>query len=123
MGKLRLVTGLMVAVVVAVAWTSGAGAAQKTGCPSGEWQEVTVQQAAEAIWPTLLDPSPWASLEDFRDTTVAAEDKNGDGSICTLRQWGEALNPNSHWYLIGVDVLGSPTVATHGRDNNANGSA
>ena len=37
MGKLRLVTGIVIAVIVAVAFTTGAGAARKTGCPSGEW--------------------------------------------------------------------------------------
>jgi len=121
MGKLRLVTGIVIAVIVAVAFTTGAGAAQKTGCPSGEWQELTVQQVAEAVWPTLLDPSPWSSLEDFRDTAVALDDANGDGSICIKQQWGDSLNPNSHWYLVGLDVLGSPTVLTIPRDNNANG--
>jgi len=123
MGKLRLVTGIVIAVIVAVAFTTGAGAARKTECPSGEWTEVTLQQAAEAIWPTLLDPSPWSDLEDFRDTALALDDTNGEGSICMKQMWGDSLNPNSHWYVVGVDVLGSPTVLTLTRDNNGNGSA
>ena len=75
-------------------------------------RKLTVQQVAEAVWPTLLDPSPWSSLEDFRDTAVALDDDDGDGSICIKQQWGDSLNPNSHWYLVGLDVLGSPTVLT-----------
>ena len=34
MGKLQLVTGIVIAVIVAVAFTTGAGAARKTECPS-----------------------------------------------------------------------------------------
>ena len=49
--------------------------------------------------------------------------QNGEGSICMKQMWGDSLNPNSHWYVVGVDVLGSPTVLTLTRDNNANGSA
>jgi hypothetical protein len=113
---------LLVAAAAALALTAGASAAPKTGCPAGEWQELTLQEVADAVWDTLLDNSPWIDKDDFRDSAVAPVDKNGDVSICIKQQWGDALNPNSHYYKLGKELLGSPTVLTIARDNNANGS-
>lgn len=122
MAWIRTVSAATVACAAALAMTAGAAAAPKQGCPAGEWQELTLQKVADAVWPTLLDTTPWTDADDFRDTAVAPIDKNGDGSICIKQQWGDALNPSSHYYRLGVELLGSPTVLTIARDNNANGS-
>lgn len=40
---------------------------------------------------------------------ATAQDKNGDGLVCVGQNWGENLNPNSHWALIWADTL-SPSA-------------
>lgn len=37
-------------------------------------------------------------------------DKNGDGLLCVAQNWGENLNPNSHWALIWADTLDPPAT-------------
>lgn len=39
-------------------------------------------------------------------------DKNGDGLLCVAQNWGENLNPNSHWALIYADTLNPPALET-----------
>src|SRR5688572_26054523 len=35
---------------------------------------------------------------------ATASDKNGDGLVCVARNWGQDLNPNSHWAEIWADL-------------------
>jgi hypothetical protein len=44
-----------------------------------------------------------------------------NGRLKTM--WGEALNPNSHWYQAGIEVLGSPTQRFFVADNRANATS
>ena len=37
-------------------------------------------------------------------------DKNGDGLLCVAQNWGENLNPNSHWALIWADTFDPPAT-------------
>ena len=37
-------------------------------------------------------------------------DTNGDGLLCVAQNWGENLNPNSHWALIFADTLDPPAT-------------
>ena len=95
----------------------------KTGCPVGTgWEELTVEAVAEAVWPQLLDQSPWTDQQDFQESAARPYDRNGDGSMCLKTMWGEQLNPNSHWYGVGIDILGNPTQQFLPRDNTANAS-
>lgn len=114
---------LMYALVLALLFSTlgAAVAAPKTGCPAGDWAESTVEAAAATIWPALLDPSPWPDEAAFA-ATIAGFDRNNDGSVCTKTIWGEDLNPNSKWYQLGVELIGSPTQMFIVRDNNSNGS-
>ena len=41
---------------------------------------------------------------------AVAQDKNSDGLVCVAQNWGEALNPNSHWALIWADTLVPPAA-------------
>jgi hypothetical protein len=95
-------------------------AAPKTGCPAADsaWQLYTVEDAAARIWPALFDQSPWTDVVDFGDAAVRPQDRNGDGNVCMKITWGEDLNPNSHWYLLGLEVVGGPAEAFVWRDNN-----
>lgn len=115
-----LVCALACALVLGTA--VAAAAAPKTGCPAAEdWTESTVEDAAGTIWPALLDPSPWPDEAAFA-ALIAAYDRNEDGAVCVKTGWGEDLNPNSKWYKLGIELLGSPTQTFIVRDNNSNGS-
>jgi len=100
-----------------------ASAEPKSGCPVGTgWEELTVESAAATVWPELLDQAPWANQQVFQEEIVRPYDRNGDGSICMKTMWGEHLNPNSHWYLVGIEILGTPTQQFLASDNSANAS-
>lgn len=123
MPKLRVVWTTLIALAALVSITASASAAPKTGCPVGTgWNEMTVEAVAERVWPALLDQSPWVDEADFRESAVRPIDRNGDGSICLKIMWGEDLNPNSHWFGVGIDVLGTPLEQFLPRDNRANAS-
>ena len=111
------------AMLLAAAVAMPAAAAQKTGCggPGSGWTSISVDAAAAAMWPTLLDPSIFGSEAGLAEA-IAGEDANGDDTVCLKQIWGDHLNPNSNWYIIGVAAIGSPTVASTIHDNNANGS-
>ena len=40
--------------------------------------------------------------------------------VCIKTMWGEHLNPNSKWNLVGQDTLGEATIRYLYRDNTAN---
>jgi hypothetical protein len=46
-----------------------------------------VEDVAESVWPTLLDPSPWGDEADVKDSAVRPVDRNGDGVICLKIMW------------------------------------
>lgn len=96
-------------------------AVPKTGCsasPSG-WLETSVSSAATTIWPSIVDTTPFPGGIPDLEAALGGLDKNGDGDLCLLRRWGEALNPNSHWYRVGIELFGSPVIANYLRDNTA----
>lgn len=123
MPKLRLVWATLIALAALTSITASASAAPKTGCPVGTgWNEMTVEEAAARTWPALLDPSPFADEAEYRESFVRPIDGDGDGSICLKIMWGDKLNPNSHWYRVGIELIGTPTEQFIGHDNNANAS-
>ena len=94
-------------------------AAQKTGCQgTDKVAEVSVEEAAATIWAGLLNKSPWVDEADFPEREVRPEDTNGDGNVCLVIQWGEDHNPNSKWYRVGIELIGSPTELFIHSDNN-----
>ena len=120
MPNLRLVCAALIALAAALSVTAGASAAQKAGCPAAEgWGAWEVDAAAAEIFPNLLG-NPYQSVDEFADYLDATFDKNGDDVICVKIFKGEDLNPNSKWYIVGVDLLGSPTTFNISRDNTAN---
>ena len=107
-----------------VASAAPVAAAPSSGCPAAVsgWSEQSVADATARIWPGLLDPGAFPGGIEELEAAIAADDRNGDGDVCLLVMWGEALNPRSHWYRVGMDVLGSPTEQFFVHDNTANAS-
>lgn len=104
---------IVLAILLVMVSAAPALAAEKRGCPVADgWEQLTVEEAAERVWPELLDQSPWLDQEDFQESAVRPHDRNGDGSICLRTIWDD-LNPNSMWH--GV-LMFLP------RDNSANAS-
>ena len=118
----RIGAGVAVILAAAAALAAGASAAPKSGCPATQsgWSEVSVGYAAERIWPGILDTSPWHDDFDTFLAFVATYDRNDDDDVCLLVMWGEDLNPNSHWYKVGMELLGSPTEQYFVHENTAN---
>jgi hypothetical protein len=58
-----------------------------------------------------------------RLAAVNAEDKNGDGLVCLARNWGQDLNPNSHWALFYGDLLNPPFTERYYFSDNHVGTA
>ena len=54
---------------------------------------------------------------------VSSLDKNGDGLLCIGQNWGENLNPNSHWALIWADTLSPPAAERWLAADNHNGTS
>ena len=121
MSNLRFVCAAVIVLAAAVSVTAGASAAPKDGCPAAEdYDAYTVEAAAAAILPNLIPPSPFQTVAELADYLKATFDKNDDGMICLKIHKGDDLNPNSKWYIVGVDLLGSPTLFFNPRDNTAN---
>jgi hypothetical protein len=119
--RLRLIVALVLALAMALSFPVGAAADPKFGCPAGEWGLWGVQEAAEEIFPNLLPGlHPFETVDEVAEAIDATFDKNDDDNICLKIHWGDDLNPNSHWYKVGVELLGSPTIDYILRDNNAN---
>ena len=122
---MRTILALVAVMTVALAAAGAAGAAPKVGCPVGEgWEEMTVADVASEVFPNLLPGVyPWQSQGEFAEFVDAVYDRNDDGSICLKTQWGDDLNPNSKWYLLGIDLgFGTGVTQYHPRDNTANAS-
>lgn len=119
-GMKRLLVPALVVPMLLVVLTSSTFAAEKYGCPTG-WDEMTLDETAAYIWPRLLaqDAFPGGETE-LRDVLLAPINKNGDDSICLKVK--TFTNPNSHWYKVGIEILGSPTEFMNPIDNNANAS-
>ncbi len=116
---------LFVAGVLTAAAVTGlptvAGAEPKTGCPpaiTGSL-DLTALQAAQIVYDGLL-VNPYEDVFELEAELVAAVDRNGDDRICLLPRWGESLNPNSHWYKVGWELIGEPTTLFLAYDNNSN---
>jgi hypothetical protein len=63
--------------------------------------------------------------EDFIAARIARateSDKNGDGLLCVARNWGQELNPNSHWAEIWADLLSPPFVEAFFISDNRTGT-
>jgi len=58
-----------------------------------------------------------------RLASLTALDKNGDGLLCIGQNWGENLNPNSHWALIWADTLSPPATERWLGADNHNGTS
>jgi hypothetical protein len=115
----RVIAGVVAAACCVVVSASTASAAPKTGCQAADKvSEVSVEDAAATIWAGLLNSSSWTDEADFRETAVRPEDRNGDGYVCLGIQGGEDLNPNAHWYRVGVELIGSPAELFIYTDNH-----
>lgn len=116
---MRLVFGVVVVTAVMSVAVVASAAPQKA-CPTN-WDHVTVEEAAEIIWPHLLDPDALGSEENLAGAiSVVADQNDQDGWICLKVFWGEHLNPNSHWYKVGVELTGAPTISFLTEPDNPN---
>jgi hypothetical protein len=101
-------------------------AAQKTNCPAGEWKLWDIYGpggVAEYFWPHLLnDLYGFADAAEFAQVLDDLYDKNGDDKVCGLERGGDELNPNSHWYRLGIEMIGEPVHFISIKDNAANGA-
>jgi hypothetical protein len=118
----RVLIASLLAIGLA-AMPAAASAEQKRGCPGAGsgWSLANVWTEAAAFYPHLLPGHPFASAADFAAFVASVEDTNGDDWVCVKYGWGEDSNPNSHWYRLGLELLGEPTLAMMVHDNNANG--
>ncbi len=125
MSNLRLVSATLIALAAFMSVTASASSAPANGCPAGEdWRIWEVEAAAAEIFPNLLPGLyPFESVDELGDFLDATYDRNGDDMICVKSIWGEDLNPNSHWYMVGVDLLGAPTIMYIPRDNTASATS
>jgi hypothetical protein len=114
---------LALAFGLLLATAGSAVAAPKTNCPPSiaDWELTTADVLATEIFPVLLEPSDFPTIEDLT-TALASYDANGDGYICVKEQGGYNYNPQSHWYQLGIELFGEPVRFWIPRDNNANGS-
>jgi hypothetical protein len=94
-------------------------AAPKAGCPAAisGWRELTVHETVEIVYAGLLDKEN-VDKDDLA-ARLAGADRKGDG-LCLLTLWGDDVNENSHWYRVGMQVLGEGTKLFLVIDNNAN---
>ena len=118
--KNRLMMALAAGALVAAIAPGGAVAAQKTGCPAGDWTLGLIDVVAADFFDHLLPDYGFADETEFAEAIDALYNKNGDAFICAKYQWGEESNPKSHWYELGPG--GEPLRILMTRDNNANGS-
>jgi hypothetical protein len=123
MPSLRLLWTTLIVVAALMSATASASAAPKNGCPVGEgWDIAEIDAAAIEIFPNLLPGHPWQTADELAEFLDATYDRNDDDLICVKTMWGDDLNPNAHWYKVGVDLLGAPTVMYLPRDNTASAS-
>ena len=118
MRGLRRVSAALLAAGLMSVPAAGLVLGANPGCaaPQSGWSEKSVAEAAARIYPGLLDNTPWPTLADFV-AQIATEDTNNDGAVCLLVMWGDDLNPKSHWYKVGIELLGSPVEQFFVRDN------
>jgi len=104
-----------------LAMPAAVAAANSDGCPAaaGGWERVLTSVAAAEFFDHLL-PGQFATAADFAAAIAASSDKDGDGWICRKLMWGDALNPQSHWYKLGWELLGEPTHVILTMDDRAN---
>lgn len=115
-------TVALAGVALLLTLTAGSAvAAPKAGCSAAQsgWNETSVGDAAATIWPSIIDTTPFPGGIPDLAAALGGLDKNDDGDLCLLRLWGDDLNPNSHWYKVGIELFGSPVIANYVRDNTA----
>jgi hypothetical protein len=121
-----LVSTLAAGALLMTILVGTASAAQKTSCPSGEWQLWDIHGpagVAEYFWPHLLnDLYGFADVNEFAQVLDDLYDKNGDDKVCGFERGGDELNPKSHWYRLGIDMIGEPVHFISIKDNAANGT-
>jgi hypothetical protein len=118
---MRRITAALASAAVGTALLAGTAlATPNTGCPAGQgWGEWDLEDAAERIWPKLIDQSAFPGGIGDLVTALDSYDANMDDAVCVKIMWGEDLNPNSHWYRFGIELLGSPIEQFLPRDNNS----
>lgn len=118
---MRRTIGLVLGAVLLLAAPAGVVAAPKSGCPAAAsgWF-LSSPTAAAADFFVHLIPGQFATADAFAEAIDAGVDKNGDDQICVKLSWGDNLNPNSHWYRLGLELLGEPVHVMTVLDNNAN---
>ena len=121
---LRLLVSTAMAGSLSLAGVAAVAAAPHHGCSADAsgWSEYGVEEAAEVIWDSVVNKDPFPGGVPDLAAALAGLDNNGDGDLCLMRLWGDALNPRSHWYKLGIELYGMPVIANYLRDNTANAS-
>jgi hypothetical protein len=119
---LRLLASAVLAGGLTLAGVAGVAAASHQGCSAeaSGWSEYGIEEAAATIWDSVVAKDAFPGGIPDLAAALAGLDKNGDGDLCLLRIWGDDLNPNAHWYKVGLEVYGMPVTANYLRDNTAN---
>ena len=132
-----------VAAVAAFVPTTGLAAGPIAGCPANGnpqdptvgvdgWALLSIDDAVQRTIQQIPDGSfeaifgPGVTKQDVIDARTAwleGRDNNGDGFVCLSTQWGDGLNPKSHWAASYADLLENPSEVESftGRDNNSQG--
>jgi hypothetical protein len=125
----RFVMSVALTALAAAMLAGGASAAQKDACPSGEWKLWPIYSengdigVADYFWPHLLnDLYGFADAAEFAQVLDDLYDKNGDDMVCGHERGGYELNPKSHWYRLGIELIGEPVHFISIKDNASNGT-
>jgi hypothetical protein len=88
------------------------------GCSGAadQWQLQTPTDAANDFFEHLL-PGQFQTPEAFAQAIDELVDKNSDDLVCTRVSKGFDLNPNSHWYQLGLEILGEPVHVLSAKDD------
>jgi len=117
----RIVRALIVAVLLLGGLAPVATAANNESCATS-FARYSVGAATSYIWPHILFPAAFDDDPANLMTALAGDDADGNGFVCIKTQWGEALNPNSHYALLGNALIGEPTWSFVVHDDRANAS-
>lgn len=122
MQRTAIATSLTLALIV----SSPALAAPTGGCGNERagWVERSVSEAAGIFWAGLLDKSVFPGGVSSVEAAIDGLDRDDDDRVCMKIIGGDDLNPRSHWYKVGLELIGSPTETFIVLENNAaaNGS-
>ena len=116
---MRLARAFALVTLLTLATAPLTVAANNGACATG-WTRDTVEGATALIWPHLLAPEVFDKDPAGLAAAIGGDDRDGNGFVCIKTMWGDALNPNSKYYRLGMELIGEPTWVFMVHDDRAN---